>query len=303
MANVSVVMCCYNAEQYIQETIESVLGQTYTDFEFIIWNDGSTDTTETIIKSYHDSRIKYFYHENTGVGIARFLAGNMAGGQYIAIIDSDDICLPDRIEKESSFLDTHQDYVLVSSQMIYISQNGEQLGRSFSVLSDYVIRRKMADNSVISHSGCMYRKSIYDKVGGYSGIVLGEDHVLFSKMMKYGKVCILPYPLVKYRIRDLSLMHVVQGNAYMPILNAFRRKMINDEVIFDEDVTAYNHLYLLSRKSTVGFRKSSDVNRHVSLEERFMGLLKPLLGEVLANRTIVSLKNFFFVVYYALRGK
>lgn len=303
MAKISVVMCCYNSEQYVKDTIESVLSQTYADFEFIIWNDGSTDTTEAIIKSYHDSRIKYFYHENTGIGIARFLAGNRAEGQYVAIIDSDDICLPDRIEKEALFLDTHQDYVLVSSQMIYISQSGEKLGHSFSVLSDYVIRRKMTDNSVISHSGCMYRKSIYDKVGGYSGIVLGEDHVLFSKMMKYGKVCILPYPLVKYRIRDLSLMHVVQGNAYMPILDAFRRKLIDDEVISDEDVAAYNQLYLLSRKSTDGLHRPSDANRHLSFEERLMGWLMPLFSETFANRTIVSLKNFFFVVYYALREK
>ena len=64
---ISVVMCCYNAEKYIAETIESVLNQTYTNFEFIIWNDGSNDGTEQIVKSYKDHRIRYFYHNNLGL--------------------------------------------------------------------------------------------------------------------------------------------------------------------------------------------------------------------------------------------
>ena len=71
---VSVVMCAYNAEKYIGETIRSVLNQTYRKFEFIIWNDGSTDSTESIVKSFKDDRIRYFYHANTGLGMALNLA-------------------------------------------------------------------------------------------------------------------------------------------------------------------------------------------------------------------------------------
>ena len=71
---VSVLMCCYNGERFIRETIESVLCQSYENFEFIIWDDGSTDNTASIIESYHDDRIRYFYHENTGLGKALWLA-------------------------------------------------------------------------------------------------------------------------------------------------------------------------------------------------------------------------------------
>ena len=81
---VSVVLCTYNDELYISQTIESVLCQTYTNFEFIIWDDGSTDGTASIIKSYKDQRIKYFYHINTGIGEAAGLACQQAQGKYIA---------------------------------------------------------------------------------------------------------------------------------------------------------------------------------------------------------------------------
>lgn len=301
MPVVTIVMCCYNSEQYIRETIDSVLGQSFEDFEFLIWNDGSTDSTEEIVKSYNDKRIRYYYHENTGIGVARSLATSKARGQYVAVIDSDDICLPDRLQKEYDFLESHSKYVLVSSQMIYINEIGEEIGYSYSVLLDCVIRRKMSENSVISHSGCMYRKSIYDKVGGYSGIVLGEDHVLFSRMMKFGKAYILPYPLVKYRIRSMSLMHSVKNNNYMPILCAFRRKMINDVVISDDDVATYNRLYLLSRKTLNSPDQSSSPQEYKSVENALFLKIQPLFGEHNAKKMIVLAKNVLFVLYYFFR--
>ena len=116
----SVVLCTYNDERYIAKTINSVLSQSLSDFEFIIWNDGSTDRTEEIIKSFADKRIKYYFHSNTGLGTALALACKEARGKYIARIDGDDLCLPYRFEKEIGFLDSHPDYVLVSSSVLYM---------------------------------------------------------------------------------------------------------------------------------------------------------------------------------------
>ena len=296
MAVVSVVMCCYNSEQYIKKAIDSVLGQTYEDFEFIIWNDGSVDSTEEIVKSYNDERIKYFFHENTGIGIARSLALKQARGQYIAIIDSDDICLSNRLESEVAFLEKHQDYVVVSSQMILINESDEEIGYSYSFLYDKVIRKKMHAASVMSHSGCMYRKSIYDKAGGYSGIVLGEDHVLFSRMMKYGKAYNLPDPLVKYRIRNMSMMHSVISNAYLPILNEFRLKFIDDVKISDEDVVIYNRLYSMSKRPIKDTQMASFAScKNKSIEDSLLDCLKPILGERFSKRIIVYIKSLLFL--------
>ena len=85
---VSVVLCTFNDERTIKEAIESILCQSYNNFEFIIWNDGSTDGTEEIIKSYKDNRIRYFFHENTGLGEALRLACAEAKGKYIARMDN-----------------------------------------------------------------------------------------------------------------------------------------------------------------------------------------------------------------------
>ena len=125
---VSVVLCTFNDEKTIKEAIESILCQSYNIFEFIIWNDGSTDGTEKIIKSYDDNRIRYYYHENTGLGEALRLACAEAKGKYIARMDGDDICLPSRIQKQVEFLESHPDYVLVSSAVFYIDEIGEQIG-------------------------------------------------------------------------------------------------------------------------------------------------------------------------------
>lgn len=295
-------MCCYNSEQYIKETIDSVLGQTYEDFEFIIWNDGSVDSTEEIVKSYNDDRIKYFFHENTGIGLARSLALKQAQGQYVAIIDSDDICLANRLESEVAFLEKYQDYVVVSSQIILINEYSEEIGYSYSFLYDKVIRKKMLAASVMAHSGCMYRKSIYDKVGGYSGIVLGEDHVLFSRMMKYGKAYNLPDPLVKYRIRNMSMMHSVMNNAYLPILNEFRQKFIDDVNISDEDVVIYNRLYSMSKRPVKDAQTGSFAScKNKRIEDFLLDCLRPILGERLSKRIIVYIKSLLFYVYYSLR--
>ena len=94
---ISVVMPVYNGRKYLREAIDSVLQQSFTDFEFIIVNDGSTDDSEEIILSYKDSRINYIKQKNTGVGGALRIGCNMAIGNYIARMDADDICLANRL--------------------------------------------------------------------------------------------------------------------------------------------------------------------------------------------------------------
>ena len=117
---ISVVMSCYNSERFLRQSIDSILMQSYREFEFIIWNDGSTDSTEEIIKSYHDERIRYFYAPNQGLGSALAAACKEARGRYIARMDDDDIAMPNRLDKELAFLELHPDYILASRFKISI---------------------------------------------------------------------------------------------------------------------------------------------------------------------------------------
>lgn len=295
---VSIVLCTYNDADYVAQTIHSVLNQSFSDFEFIIWNDGSTDDTESIVQSFQDSRIRYYHHANTGVGRARFLALEKACGKYVAVIDGDDLCLPERIGTEVNFLEKHKDYVLVASQVIYIDENGAETGRSFSCTSDYIIRKRIWSESIISNPSVMYRKDIYDKTGGYASINLGEDHLLFCRMNRYGKLKILPQPLVKYRVRQNSLIHKYNGDRYLPLLTAYRQKMSQDGQIASEDIRLYNELYGLMKtnvSATEASSTTSQTGRH-SLQETLFRLARPLVGAAMASRLVIGLKNLIYFI-------
>ena len=112
---VSINLCCYNSEKYLRETLESVVNQTYQDWELVIINDGSTDSTESIIKEYIELGypIVYLYHENMGLAYSRNEAINRSQGEYIAFIDHDDLWLLDKLEKQVQILDRNRDIDIV----------------------------------------------------------------------------------------------------------------------------------------------------------------------------------------------
>ena len=112
---ISVLMPVYNTkEEYLREAVESILNQTFSDFEFIIINDGSTNNAKDVILSYSDPRIKYFEQENQGISATTNRMLDMAQGEYIAMMDSDDISLKDRLQLQLNYLETHSDIDIVS---------------------------------------------------------------------------------------------------------------------------------------------------------------------------------------------
>jgi len=116
MVKISVLIPIYNAEAFLENSINSILNQTYRDFELLLLNDCSKDNSEKIIKTYTDSRIKYFKNDqNLGISGSRNKLMDLAQGEYLAIMDNDDISLPDRFEKQVAFLDAHKDITIVGT--------------------------------------------------------------------------------------------------------------------------------------------------------------------------------------------
>ena len=116
MVKISVLIPVYNAEAFLENSINSILNQTYRDFELLLLNDCSKDNSEKIIKTYTDSRIKYFKNDqNLGISGSRNKLMDLAQGEYLAIMDNDDISLPDRFEKQVAFLDAHKDITIVGT--------------------------------------------------------------------------------------------------------------------------------------------------------------------------------------------
>ncbi len=145
---VSVVMPTYNAGKYVEEAISSILGQTFSDFEFIIVDDGSTDRTPEILRTYTDPRIQLLFNEkNEGNYPARNRGCRLARGKYIAVMDGDDVAMPERLEKQVKFMEENPDFFLqnlvayLRATASYVSQGGLYNGRLGIILFFYLYAR------------------------------------------------------------------------------------------------------------------------------------------------------------------
>lgn len=201
MPKISVVMPVYNGEKYLRESIDSILDQTLDDFEFIIIDDGSTDSTESIIKSYQDSRIRYIKNE-INLGVARTLNRGLdaAKGEYIARMDADDIAVPDRFEKQVAFMDKHKNIAICSGIMEYFGEI--EMPECYTVFGVENMRINMLFDSCLYHPAVMMRRSIietehyrydnaFDKV---------EDYELWTRLMLKHDIDNIPSLLLRYRI-------------------------------------------------------------------------------------------------------
>ena len=194
---ISVIMPVYNTkEEFLREAVESILNQTYSDFEFIIINDGSTNNAEDVILSYKDERIVYIKQENQGIVSALNNAWNKASGEYIARMDSDDISMPDRFEKQIKFLETNPEYSLVGGQVRVLGTD-----KIIKLPTEVELMDLLADCTFI-HPSIMFRKANFDRYNlRYSEeAIFAEDYLLYAKAIKYLKMTNLDDIVLDYRI-------------------------------------------------------------------------------------------------------
>ncbi len=203
---VSVLMPAYNVEKYVAEAIESILNQTFTDFEFIIINDGSTDNTAKIIKEYakKDKRIKFINHaKNRGIVSVRNELLDNVGGEYAAFQDSDDISLANRLQTQVNFLDKNLDVSVVSAALQTFPKN-----EVWSVIENPGILDFYIANPV-PNAVAMFRIADINKYGlRYNKkYQTAEDYDFWQRVVRVLNIRILPDVLYLYRILDNSLYH------------------------------------------------------------------------------------------------
>jgi len=207
---VSVHMVVYNGEQFISDSIQSILNQTYSNFELVIVNDGSIDKTGEIINSFEDSRIKYYENTyNRGQNYSRTIALSHSIGEYIAVMDADDISYDNRLEKQIKFMEEHEDYGLIGSLAGVIDHTGKPLGISQSKCFPpnetmvYLLFR-----NCFTHSSILFRKEILKKVGINKNLLLAADYEIIVKVSRFMKVGNINEELVKYRQHDNSELYL-----------------------------------------------------------------------------------------------
>ncbi|OHA18448.1 MAG: hypothetical protein A2664_00700 [Candidatus Taylorbacteria bacterium RIFCSPHIGHO2_01_FULL_46_22b] len=198
---VSVLMPAYNAEKYLRESVLSILKQTFTDFELIIINDGSTDQTLSVAKSFTDPRIKIIDNkQNSGLVAVRNQAIKAAQGKYIAWLDSDDIALPKRLEKQVVFMDRHPDQGLLGTAVALIDESGKRTGvrwKNKTPAEEMLV--VMLFHNCFTQSSVMIRKSAIPQDGYREGFAPAEDYDLWIRIAENWKCSNLPEILTEYR--------------------------------------------------------------------------------------------------------
>lgn len=206
---ISVVMTVYNGSSYIREAIESILEQTYTNFEFIIIDDGSVDDSCEIINEYakKDTRINLISRGNKGISDTLNEGLTVADGEYIAMMDQDDISLPNRFEKQVEFLDNNNEYAAVGTLSELIGPEGDRISCLFQITGHENIDNEhmKGKGGAIMHSSVMIRKESLEKISGYrKEFNQAADFDMFLRLAEIGKLENISEVCFLYRVHPES---------------------------------------------------------------------------------------------------
>jgi glycosyltransferase involved in cell wall biosynthesis len=241
--NLSVIMPVFNGEKYLREAIESILAQTYDNFELIIINDGSTDASEEIIQTYDDSRIIYIKNpENYKLIKTLNIGFSIAKGCYIARMDADDISHLDRLQKQVQFLDVNEEYGLVGSGVNLL--NGENKSQLLYHTDHESLKFALAFYCPFIHPSVMIRSSVLLNVDCVfdSNYVHAEDYELWTRLAFKTKMANLPEYLLNYRIHDEQISS--QHSVFQTELAAeIRGKYLS--FCFNESVKDFDYVFKL----------------------------------------------------------
>lgn len=289
---VTVLLPVYNGEKYLREAIDSILNQTYTDFEFLIINDGSTDRTEEIILSYADPRIVYVKNEQNIRLIATLNKGlKLAKGKYIARMDADDISLPERLEKQVAYMDANAGVGLCGSY-IQTLEAGTEYVIKYETDSD-MIKFKLLFDTHFPHPAAMLRKSVLDQFQLEYELkyIHAEDYVLWNRMALHTGLHNIPEVLVWKRSHD-GQVSIVHNALQQDVMSGFRKELMENICGAIDDATYKLYVDLLSG---IYPEKNKDI----------ITLLKFLDAFVLANRreqvyNKAILQNYFGKLAYSI---
>lgn len=208
---ISVLMCTYNREHCLKKAIDSVLGQSYKDFEFIIVDDGSTDGTETLIKAYEDERIRYYKMERNSYYCYAANEGlKLCKGKYVAFMNSDDIWLPEKLEKQVAFMEENREYGACFTSVSLIDAHENDITDACSAMRDTFARKYknqkeciqylIGHGNTLCHPSAMVRKEVMDQVGGFHLLFCQTaDYELWIRIASQYPIHILEEKLVQFR--------------------------------------------------------------------------------------------------------
>ena len=202
----SIIMCVRNGDRFLDECIQSILNQSFIDYEFLILDDGSTDGSFSKIRDYSskDERIKVISASRIGLAAGLNKLLKMSDGTFIARMDADDICMPERFHLQVAYLLNNPSIGVCGSNALVIDSNGKSLYHTRKSLSDDKLKAMWPESPFI-HPSVMFRKSLVLEAGGYPNVPVSQDLFLWSKLKEQTKFANLPESLIKYRIHEKAI--------------------------------------------------------------------------------------------------
>ena len=253
---VSVCIPVYNGSDYIAESIQSVLAQTYKNFELIVCDNCSTDNTREIVRGFEDPRLKYSRNEkNIGLVGNENRCLDLAKGEYVNILHHDDIMLPENLELKVRILDEHPKVGLVHSDVLFIDQDGKRLDLTkFDAKQDYiedgikVFKKyilKMPVGAAFFIGAVLARRECYLKLGGYNPLLPNtNDNEMWMRISLFYDVACVGKPLVQYRLHDMMTSTAI-NDAYGLNLPGLKEHYLASRMVLDQyknRIPQYNNL-------------------------------------------------------------
>lgn len=237
MPIISVILPVYNGALYVKESIDSILSQSFTDFELIIINDGSNDSSESVIRTINDPRIRFLQQENRGLAVTLNIALGIAQGEFIARQDQDDISLPDRLTRQVAFLRKHSDIDIVGSFIEMMSETGKTLRIHREPASVAAVKFHSLFGTPFAHPSVMMRAEFLKKNEMRYSEIPAQDYELWVRMLNCGaKGANIPEALVRYRVHPQSDSHV-QGQRHSLMAKAIST---NQLILYTQSKRAFS---------------------------------------------------------------
>ena len=282
MSKITVLMPVYNGEKYLHEAIDSILNQTFTDFEFLIIDDGSTDNSLKIIDSYQDFRIKTIKSDiNKGLVYSLNKGLEIAKGEYIARMDCDDISLPIRLEKQIQFLNINSNVGIVGTwvQIINSQTKTETMWQYPS--QDFAIRWELLFRTPFAHPSVMFRKDLVLSINGYDGSMTNvEDYDLWWRLSKITLLANLSEVLLLYRQHNNSVTFNYRQNHIekaAQINQAIIESTLNQKVnytichdLFSHNNQTFRKAKNISLLTLKIYRKTQQKNHYHEFESEYL---------------------------------
>jgi hypothetical protein len=205
---VSVVMVVCNVERFLSEAIESILGQTFREFEFVIVDFGSADNTKAIVSNWaaKDTRIKFHTIPPCGLGKARNASCSLAQGKYVAVMDADDVALGDRLAWQLSFMEQNAEVGAVGGGVEWITATGKSVLTTCYPTDNRDIQAALLEHCPVWHPTALIRKDAFEAAGGYRpAFAPAEDYDLFLRIAEHFQIANLNEVVLKYRIHPHQL--------------------------------------------------------------------------------------------------